>query len=235
MKIALIGYGKMGRVIEKIAQTKGHQIVFRSTSTLREGTLTDADVAIEFSTPETAFDNLMEVIEAKIPVVCGTTGWLERYEEIVAYCKKNDGSFIYASNFSIGVNLFFAINTFAARLMRKWNSYDVSVKEIHHTQKKDAPSGTAITITEEILKYNQKKDWILNAQESDKLTITAVREKDVKGTHKVSYVSDIDMISLEHKAFSRDGFAEGALLAAAWLKDKKGIFSMQDVLGIDSE
>lgn len=235
MKIALIGYGKMGKVIEKIAQLNGHQIVYKSTSTQKEGKLSEADVAIEFSTPETAFDNIKEALNAKIPVVCGTTGWLGRYDEIVNHCKENDGSFIYASNFSVGVNLFFVINTFAARLMGKWKEYDVSVEEIHHTQKKDAPSGTAITLSEEILNYSQKKNWVLNKQESDKLTITAVREEDVKGTHVISYNSEIDSIHLEHKAHSRDGFAKGALLAAAWLKDKKGIFSMKDVLGIDSE
>ena len=233
MKIALLGYGKMGKTIEKLALEKGHTIVFKSTSDSEKGFFDEADAAIEFSSPESAVKNISRALEAGIPIVCGTTGWLEKHDEMVKLCEKRNGSFIYASNFSVGVNLFFSINDYVAKLMAPWKEYNVSVEEIHHLQKKDAPSGTAITIAEGILKHSDKKDWKLNTSEENSLNITAKREEDVKGTHTVSYNSSIDTISLKHEAHSREGFAMGAILAAEFLKDKKGIFTMKNVLGIE--
>ncbi|MCB0453942.1 MAG: 4-hydroxy-tetrahydrodipicolinate reductase [Aequorivita sp.] len=233
MKIALLGYGKMGKTIEKLALEKGHTIVFKSTSDSEKGFFDEADAAIEFSSPESAVKNISRALEAGIPIVCGTTGWLEKHDEMVKLCEKRNGSFIYASNFSVGVNLFFSINDYVAKLMAPWKEYNVSVEEIHHLQKKDAPSGTAITIAEGILKHSDKKDWKLNTSEENSLNITAKREEDVKGTHTVSYNSSIDTISLKHEAHSREGFALGAILAAEFLKDKKGIFTMKNVLGIE--
>ncbi|WP_313111015.1 4-hydroxy-tetrahydrodipicolinate reductase [Aequorivita sediminis] len=232
MKIALLGYGKMGKTIERLALENGHSIVFKSWLGSSEGTIEDAEVAIEFSSPEAAVNNITKALKADLPIVSGTTGWLENYDEMVKLCEKRNGSFIYASNFSVGVNLFFSINEYAAKLMVQWKEYDVSVEETHHLEKKDAPSGTAITIARSILKYNNKKEWDLNSKGEDVLSITAKREEDVKGTHIVSYESDIDTISLKHEAHSREGFAKGAILAAEWLKDKKGVFSMKDVLGL---
>ncbi len=232
MKIALLGYGKMGQTIEKLALEKDHEIVYKSTSESSEGTFADADVAIEFSTPEAAVSNISKALKAGIPVVSGTTGWLDKYDEMMELCYERNGSFIYASNFSVGVNLFFSINEYAAKLFANWKEYEVSVNEIHHLQKKDTPSGTAITIAEAILKHSEKKEWKLDAAEEDALKITAQREADVKGTHQVTYVSAIDTVSLKHEAHSRDGFAKGAILAAEFLNGKKGVFTMKDVLGL---
>lgn len=230
MKIALLGYGKMGKIIEKLALEKGHSVVFKSAIDFEKGSFEEADAAIEFSSPEAAVKNISKALEAGIPIVSGTTGWLENYDEMVKLCEKRNGSFIYASNFSIGVNLFFNINEYVAKLMEPWKEYNVSVEEIHHLEKKDAPSGTAITIAEAVLKHSNKNDWKLNTSEENILNITAKREEDVKGTHTVSYDSPIDTISLKHEAHSREGFALGAILAAEWLQDKKGIFTMKDVL-----
>jgi len=231
MKIALLGYGKMGKIIEKLALEKGHSIVYTSTRNNSNGKLMDADAAIDFSSPDVAKDNIMKCIDHAIPIVSGTTGWLKDYDEVVEFCKKRHASFLYASNFSIGVNLFFKINEYAAKLMKDYKNYNVSVEEIHHTEKKDAPSGTAITITEDILKNSNKKEWILDDEKEDAITINAKREHDVKGTHTVKYESEIDTISLTHEAHTREGFALGAILAAEWIVGKEGIFSMQDVLG----
>lgn len=234
MKIALLGYGKMGKIIEKLALEKGHSVVFKSTSESSEGNFKDADVAIEFSAPEAAVANISNALEAGIPIISGTTGWLKKYDEMVNLCESRNGSFIYASNFSVGVNLFFSINEYAAKLMADWKEYDVSVEEIHHLEKKDAPSGTAITIAEGILKHSTKNNWKLNTSEENSLNIISKREEDVKGTHIVSYDSPIDSILFKHQAHSREGFAKGAILAAEWLKDKKGIHTMKDVLGIQN-
>lgn len=233
MKIALLGYGKMGKTIEKLALQKGHTIVYKSTSDSSEGTLTDADAAIEFSSPEAAVKNIMLCLEAGVPVVSGTTGWLSHYDEIIKLCEERNGSFIYASNFSVGVNLFFSLNEQLATLMNPWKAYNVSIEEIHHTEKKDAPSGTAITIAEGIIKQSEKKDWTLATANDDEVEITAKRIDDVKGTHIVSYASEVDTISITHEAHSRDGFAIGAIVASEWLVGKKGIFTMKDVLGIN--
>ena len=234
MKIALLGYGKMGKTIEQIALEKSHEIVFKSTSLAVEGDLSNADVAIEFSTPGAAVKHIKKALEANIPVVSGTTGWLKHYDEIINLCNKLNGTFLYASNFSVGVNIFFAINAYAAKLMQKFDEYEVSIKEIHHTQKIDAPSGTAISLAKDILKYSDKSGWILDEKNPDKLTISAIREEDVKGTHIITYQSEIDSIQLQHEAFSRTGFAKGAILAAEWIRDKQGVFSMKDVLKIEN-
>lgn len=232
MKIALLGYGKMGRTIEKLALEKGHSVVFKSSSDYSEGNLEDASVVIEFSSPEAAVKNISKALTAGIPVVSGTTGWLDHFYEITELCKERNGSFIYASNFSVGVNLFFNINEYVAKMMAPWKEYIPSIKEIHHTEKKDAPSGTAISLAEGLLKYSAKNEWQLDFEDERVLKISASREKDVKGTHIVTYDSPIDTISLKHEAHSREGFALGALLAAEWLLDKKGVFTMKDVLGL---
>lgn len=235
MKIALLGYGKMGKTIEKLALEKGHAIVFKSNQKTSEGNFESADVAIEFSSPEAAIQNISKALDGRIPIVSGTTGWLEDYDKMANLCHERNGSFIYASNFSIGVNLFFSINEFAAKLLAPWKDYNVSIKEIHHTEKKDAPSGTAISIAEGILKFSDKRDWKLDGTKQDELRVVAKREKDVKGTHIVSYDSEIDTISIKHEAHSREGFAMGAIMAAEWLQNKKGIFTMKDVLGIKTD
>lgn len=232
MKIALLGYGKMGKTIEGIALKKGFSIVYKSTSNTEEGNFDEAELAIDFSSPEAAVKNISRALEADLPVVSGSTGWLEQYDEMVSLCKSRNGSFLYASNFSVGVNLFFSINEYVAKLMAPWQDYDVSVEEIHHLEKRDAPSGTAISLAETIVKHTDKKKWGLDSNKADILSITAKREADVKGTHIVHYTSAIDAISLKHEAFSREGFAFGALLAGEWVIDKKGVFSMKDVLGI---
>lgn len=232
MKIALFGYGKMGKTIEKLAIADGHEIVYFRNSEGDKGSLSDAEVAIEFSTPETAFENITDALNVGIPIISGTTGWLDNYDSVKKICDEKHGSFLYASNFSIGVNIFFAINDFAAKLMRAHPEYRVSIEEIHHTEKKDAPSGTAISLANDILRHSDLKDWILNTEECDKITITSKREEDVKGTHGIEYASDIDTIQLKHTAHSREGFAKGAILAADWIKNKQGVFSMKDVLGI---
>ncbi|RDK87250.1 4-hydroxy-tetrahydrodipicolinate reductase [Marinirhabdus gelatinilytica] len=232
MKLALLGYGKMGKTIERLAKEMGHEIVYKKGSSLEEGTLTRAEAAIEFSIPEAAVTNIAHCLEKNIPVVSGTTGWLSEYDDMVQLCKKCNGSFIYASNFSIGVNLFFSINEYAAKIMAPWKEYSAGIEEIHHTQKLDAPSGTAITIAEGIIQHSEKKSWTMETPQDNEIKIEAVREGDVKGTHTVAYVSAIDTISLTHKAHTRDGFAKGAILAAQWLKNKKGVFTMKDVLGI---
>lgn len=232
MKIALLGYGKMGKTIERLAVAKGHSIVFKSSSASEEGDLRSANVAIEFSTPETAVKHITTCFENGIPVISGTTGWLEHYNEMLKLCEARNGSFIYASNFSIGVNLFFNLNEHVAKLMAPWKEYTVSIEEIHHTQKKDAPSGTAISIAEGIVKNSAKTGWKLGEAAVDEIAVTAKRIDDIKGTHIVRYASEVDSISLKHEAHSRDGFAIGAILAAEWIQHKKGVYSMRDVLQI---
>lgn len=231
MNIALLGYGKMGKTIERLAIQKGHAIVYKSSKTLTEGDITQADVAIEFSVPTTAVENINRCFELNIPVVSGTTGWLAQMDEVLKKCESSNGSFIYASNFSIGVNLFFSLNEKLAQLMQSWKDYEVNVKEIHHTQKLDAPSGTAITIAEGILKYSEKKTWELDTKSTENLNISAERIDDIKGTHEVSYQSEVDTITIKHEAHTRDGFALGAIIAAEWLEGKTGVYSMADVLG----
>lgn len=237
MNIALLGYGKMGKAIEEIAFQKGHSIVLKITSqntnALTPESLRTADVAIEFTGPETAFKNIQACLNAGIPIISGSTGWLEKMNEIEGICTKMNGAFLYASNFSIGVNLFFEVNKKLAQLMAERNEYDISIEEIHHTQKKDAPSGTAIKLAEQILQQIKRKEkWALEPGSSADLKITSKRVDPAPGTHHVTYHSAIDNIEIIHTAHSRQGFAAGAVLAAEFISSKKGVFTMADVLGI---
>ena len=234
MKIALIGYGKMGKAIEKIALKKGHEIVARfSSQGIDNELLASADVAIEFSKPDVAIQNIKTCFELNVPVICGTTGWLEQKEDVLQAVNRTNNAFLYASNFSIGVNLFFAINKYVAQIMNEQAQYDVRVEEIHHTAKLDAPSGTAISIANDILaNLDRKTKWVSGKSENQTdLSIFAVREDPVSGTHIITYDSPIDSIEIKHTAHSREGFAAGAVLAAEWILGKKGVFSMNDVLG----
>ena len=236
MNIALFGYGKMGKAIEKIALQRGHVI----TQKLGKGNSLhpeNIDVAIDFSLPEAAVTNISSCITTGIPVISGTTGWLDQYEDMVSLCTKNKGAFLYASNFSVGVNLFFELNKKLASLMNNQKDYNVSLEEIHHTQKLDAPSGTAITVANGIIENAQYKDWyLLEARQQEfsntHVPIRSVREGTVPGTHTVTYKSVIDTITISHEAHSREGFALGAVVAAEWLLGKKGVFSMRDVLNL---
>ena len=233
MKIALLGYGRMGKAIEKFALDRGHEIVYISDKDETQGDLSLADVAINFSVPQAAVENIKSALAENIPVVCGTTGWLDHYQEVVDYCKANQSGFLYASNFSIGVNLFFKINTIAAKLMKPHQEkYHPSLEEIHHIHKLDAPSGTALTLADAVLNESDLKGWEIDGNIKDKLNISSIREGEVPGTHTVKYTSSIDEISLKHQSFGRKGFALGAVVAAEWLADKKGIYSMNDVLNI---
>lgn len=238
MKIALVGYGKMGKAVEEIAMEKGHQIVLRINSKnpddLNLSNLKKADVAIEFTRPETAVENITTCLKAGLPVISGTTGWLEKSEHVKESVRANNGAFLFASNFSIGVNLFFRLNSYLAKMMSSYPDYEVLVKEIHHTEKKDAPSGTAITLAEQILSnYSFRKEWINEpANDPEKLAIISERIDTAPGTHEVTYRSSIDDIQIKHTAHSRKGFAGGAVLAAEFIIGKKGIFTMSDVLGI---
>ena len=235
MKIALIGYGKMGKTIENIAVQRGHEIVLRLDINNPEDfkRLSEVDVAIEFTRPESAIENLKQCIAEKVPVVCGTTGWLEQYDAMSALCRNNDSAFFYASNYSIGVNIFFEINRRLATMMNNYNMYDVRMEETHHTQKLDAPSGTAITLANGILEnVVRKTKWVCNTEGNDEdINITAKRIDPAPGTHIVTYESAIDTIEIAHTAHSREGFATGAVLAAEWIFGKKGVFSMKDMLG----
>lgn len=232
MKIALIGYGKMGKTIEKLAIEKGHQIIARISSKENLTDLKNADVAIEFSVPDATVNNLTTCFELGIPVVCGTTGWLKHFDEVLKTCQNRNGSFIYASNFSIGVNLFFQLNKQLAQMMAKHKSYKVSIEEIHHLQKLDSPSGTAISLASDIIEKTDYTSWNLNHGNDNEIIINAIRTGDAKGTHTISYSSSIDTISIKHEAHSREGFAQGAILAGEWLIGKKGIFTMKEVLGL---
>jgi len=237
MKIALIGYGKMGKAIEEVALSRGHEIVLRvGIENLEDNTpekIRKADVAIEFTGPDSAFDNIMRCLATDVPVVSGSTGWLQRLDEIRAFVRSNGHTFLYASNFSVGVNIFFEVNKRLAALMAPHPDYDVRITEVHHTEKRDAPSGTAITLAEQILeKIPQKKEWVNHISDNlDKLVILSERVDPAPRTHKVSYDSPIDDIEIIHTAHNRRGFATGAVLAAEFIRDKKGIFQMSDVLG----
>jgi 4-hydroxy-tetrahydrodipicolinate reductase len=237
MKIALIGYGKMGKAIEEIALSKGHQIVLKITSSnideFTTAAIKNADVAIEFTNPHSAINNLKKCLQAGVPVICGSTGWLNQWNGIEAFCQQHNGTLLFASNFSIGVNLFFELNIFLAKLMSNHTNYNILMEEIHHTQKKDAPSGTAITLAEQILQHvTTKENWVNHAtQNADELEIISKRIDAVTGTHSIKYTSAIDEIEITHKAFNRTGFAAGAILAAEYIKDKKGIITMKEVLG----
>jgi 4-hydroxy-tetrahydrodipicolinate reductase len=233
MRIALVGYGKMGKIIDEIAQKRGHEIVARLKETPTAENLNNPDVAIEFSLPEAAYYNIKACLENKVPVICGTTGWLDKKEEIEKIAVDNDSAFLYGSNFSLGVNLFFALNEKVADIMKNVDEYSCQLEEIHHVHKKDAPSGTAISIAEGIIKNNPKFNaWKLEETQGQELGIFAIREDEVPGTHSVYYKSEVDEIEIKHTAFNRNGFALGAVVAAEWIRDKKGNFTMKDVLGL---
>eukprot|EP01090_Pellita_catalonica_P020160 TRINITY_DN7078_c0_g1_i1.p1 TRINITY_DN7078_c0_g1~~TRINITY_DN7078_c0_g1_i1.p1 ORF type:complete len:234 (+),score=51.51 TRINITY_DN7078_c0_g1_i1:396-1097(+) len=232
MKIALLGYGRMGKEIEKIALQRGHQIVIK-TSGKEVYDITKADVAIDFSIPSSAYDNISNCINNNTPVISGTTGWLDKYNDIVDLCNEKNGAFIYASNFSLGVNVFFELNKQLAKMMNTLEQYNVSIEEIHHTKKLDAPSGTAITLAEGVIENTKQKAWELDEKTSEEnIPIKAIRTPNVPGTHTVTYNSEIDTIDIKHTAHNRQGFALGAVIAAEWLNNKTGVFTMRDVLNL---
>lgn len=238
MRIALVGYGKMGKAIETIATNKGHVISAaigsQNSHLLDSINPTNTDVVIEFTRPEAALKNILTCLQKKVPVVCGTTGWLQHYEQVKEVCLRQETAFLFASNFSVGVNLFFYLNEILAQKMANYPTYQAEIVEVHHTQKLDAPSGTAITLAEGILAHMPNlKSWV-NAPTTHphELPIISVREGDVYGIHSITYRSEIDSIEIKHTAHSRQGFASGAVMAAEWLHNKKGLFTMKDVLGI---
>ncbi|AUC14485.1 4-hydroxy-tetrahydrodipicolinate reductase [Tenacibaculum sp. SZ-18] len=232
MKLALLGYGRMGKEIEKIALERGHEIVIKTNGD-ETYDISMADVAIDFSIPSSAFSNISNCINNNVPVVSGTTGWLDKYDEAINLCKEKKGAFIYASNFSLGVNIFFALNERLADMMKTQKQYSLDIEEIHHIKKLDAPSGTAITLAEGIIENSNKDTWDLDGEKTKKnIPIKAVRTPDVPGTHTVNYESEVDSIEIKHTAHNRKGFALGAVVAAEWLIGKEGVYSMRDVLNI---
>jgi 4-hydroxy-tetrahydrodipicolinate reductase len=235
MKIALLGYGKMGQVIERIALERGHEIVLKKDEFNTYDGLSTADVAIDFSVPTAAVSNISSCFHANVPVVSGTTGWLEHYDEMEALCNEKQGGFISSSNFSLGVNIFFELNEYLAKIMAQFDSYKVSMEEIHHTQKLDAPSGTAISLAKGVIENSAYAKWTLDNPKEKEIHIEAKRIGDVPGTHTVTYDSTVDSIELKHTAHNREGFALGAVIAAEWLAGKKGIYTMKDVLNLESK
>ena len=238
MRILIVGYGKMGKVIEQIAISRGNEVPYKidlsNTALFKTLTNKDVDVAIEFSQPESAYGNIKQCLENNIPVVSGTTGWLDKKPEIEKLCKETNGAFFYASNYSVGVNLFFHLNKILASIMNNYPQYEVRTEEIHHTQKRDAPSGTAITLAEGIISnVGRKQKWVnAEAKQESELEIISKRIDPYPGTHTVMYNSNVDSIEIKHTAHSREGFAEGAVVAAEWLYGKKGVFGMDDMLKI---
>ena len=230
MKIALLGYGKMGKEIEKISIERGHSISVIIDKEDDVKSLIDSDVAINFSTPSSAVSNIKLALDSSIPVISGTTGWLENYNEIVEYSKNTKTSFMYASNYSLGVNLFFELNKKLTSLLNKHDQYKIALQEIHHTEKIDKPSGTALTLAEDIIKGTDYKDWSFKNNTNKTIKMESLRENNVPGTHKVKYDSEIDSIEITHTAHSRKGFALGAVVAAEWIIDKKGVFNMTDMI-----
>ncbi|WP_042499732.1 4-hydroxy-tetrahydrodipicolinate reductase [Algibacter lectus] len=233
MNIALLGYGRMGQTIEQIAIKRGHNIVLKVDKDDTDYDITKADVAIDFSIPNVAFNNISNCLNNNVPVISGTTGWLDNYDNAIALCEEKKGAFIYASNFSLGVNIFFELNKTLAKMMSTLEQYNVSMEEIHHTKKLDAPSGTAITLAEGIINNNPHYDgWMLDDKADKKLPIVAKRIEDVPGTHTVTYQSEVDTITIDHVAHNRQGFALGAVIASEWIVGKTGVFTMNDVLNI---
>ncbi|MCK0110086.1 4-hydroxy-tetrahydrodipicolinate reductase [Flavobacteriaceae bacterium S0825] len=233
MKIALLGYGKMGKAIENIALERGHSIVLKISDDINNHNIRTADVAIDFSIPEAAVKNISNCLKNGVPVISGTTGWLKNYNDMVALAKERDGAFIYASNFSLGVNIFFELNKQLAKMMSNLSQYNVDLEEIHHTQKLDAPSGTAITLAEGIIENTTNESWSLGeTDEANTIPIESKRIEAVPGTHFVNYNSNVDTISISHTAHNRQGFALGAVIAAEWIIGKTGVFTMNDVLNI---
>lgn len=232
MKIALLGYGKMGKVIERIALERGHQIILKKDTLTSFDGLQNADVAIDFSAPNVAVENISTAINHGVPVVSGTTGWLEDYHGIVKLCNEKNAAFLYGSNFSLGVNLFFELNDYLAKMMAKFKGYKVSMEEIHHTQKLDKPSGTAISLANAIINHSDKNNWSIENPKQEDVFIDVKRIDDVPGTHSIFYNSDVDFIEIKHVAHNREGFALGAVIAAEWIIGKKGVFTMKDVLDL---
>jgi 4-hydroxy-tetrahydrodipicolinate reductase len=232
MKIALLGYGKMGQVIERIALERGHEIVLKKDETNSFEGLSNADVAIDFSVPTAAVNNISSCFHANVPVISGTTGWLEHYDEIATLCAAKNGGFISSSNFSLGVNIFFELNDYLAKIMSKFDSYKVEMEEIHHTQKLDAPSGTAISLAKGVIENSSYTDWTIENPEQNQIHIESKRIGTVPGTHTVTYNSSVDAIEIKHTAHNREGFALGAIIAAEWIVGKQGIFTMKDVLNL---
>jgi len=232
MKIALFGYGKMGKMIASLAENRGHQIVAKIDIGDTDIDFNDMDVAIDFSTPDAAFDNISGCINHSVPVISGTTGWLEEYEKVVQLCEDKDGAFIYASNYSLGVNVFFELNEYLAKMMKSLDQYSVAMEEIHHTQKLDAPSGTAITLAEGIIKNTSHIAWKMEGSNTEGIPISSKRIGTVPGTHTIDYSSNVDSIEIKHTAHNREGFALGAIIAAEWIIGKTGVFKMKDVLGL---
>jgi len=251
VRIALLGYGKMGKAVEKIAESRGHEIVYKinleNAHNFLAISLKNVDVAIDFSMPTSAYDNIMKCFDAKVPVVVGTTGWYDQFDAVKSRCESEGQSMIYSTNFSLGVNIFFKINKLLSRYMGQRNDYDVMIEEIHHTEKKDHPSGTAITLAKQILEHSKtKKRWKgrlffeqqhddipMQSLQTDEMLIESKRIKDVPGDHTVTYSSANDSIIIKHSAITRQGFAEGAVLAAEWIQGKKGLFTMEDLLQLD--
>ncbi|MFC2110740.1 4-hydroxy-tetrahydrodipicolinate reductase [Bacteroidota bacterium] len=233
MKIALLGYGKMGQTIEKIAVSRGHEIVLKIDKDAPEYDISIADVAIDFSIPDSAVANITNCLNNNVPIISGTTGWLDSFQEMKDLCSSQNGAFIYASNYSLGVNIFFELNNHLAKMMANLDQYDVNIEEIHHKQKLDEPSGTAITLAEGVIEHTKNTQWQLDkATEENSIPITAIRSPEVPGTHTITYNSSVDQIDIKHTAHNRQGFALGAVVAAEWIIGKKGVFTMKDVLGI---
>jgi 4-hydroxy-tetrahydrodipicolinate reductase len=233
MKIALLGYGRMGKSIEKIALQRGHEIVLKVDEYSGSYDISVADIAIDFSVPSVAYSNISNCLINNVPVISGTTGWLDKYGAITALCKKHNGAFIYASNFSLGVAIFFELNEYLAKMMGSLSQYEISMEEIHHTKKLDEPSGTAISLAEGIIKHTSKQNWALNVtNDALEIPIVSKRISDTPGTHSIEYISEVDSIEIKHTAHNREGFALGAVVASEWLVNKTGIFTMKDVLGL---
>ncbi|HEU4496940.1 MAG TPA: 4-hydroxy-tetrahydrodipicolinate reductase [Flavobacterium sp.] len=235
MRIALLGYGKMGRIIERTALERGHEIILKKSREDAFDGLENAEVAIDFSVPDAAVANISACLNSNIPVISGTTGWLDDYGKIVSLCDEKQGAFIYGSNFSLGVNIFFELNAYLAKTMAKFSQYKASIEETHHTQKLDAPSGTAITLAKEIIDNSDYSSWALENAKDDEILIGAKRIEGVPGTHSVFYASEVDTIEIRHTAHSREGFALGAVIAAEWIIGKKGLFTMKDVLDLSNK
>ncbi|MGO4920466.1 4-hydroxy-tetrahydrodipicolinate reductase [Maribacter spongiicola] len=232
MRIALFGYGKMGHMIEQIALNRGHEIVAKIDENSENIDFSTMDVAIDFSMPEAAFGNITKCLHNNVPIISGTTGWLNKYDDAITLCNEKKGAFIYASNFSLGVNIFFELNNYLAKMMQNLREYNVELEEIHHTQKLDAPSGTAITLAEGVIANSNYKQWKLESAAKETLKITSKRIGTVPGTHTVAYDSIVDSIEIKHTAHNREGFALGAVTAAEWIIGKTGVFSMRDVLNL---
>ena len=239
MNIAILGYGKMGREIEKTAIERNHNVVLiidiDNQADLNQKNLSNIDVAIDFSIPDSAYSNIIKCFEYNTPVVSGTTGWLDKFEEIISICRDKNQAFFYAANYSLGINIFMQLNKYLAGIMNRFSDYEITMEETHHTQKLDAPSGTAIKLANDIIHVvNRKSKWELNkASDDNSIKITSVRKDNVMGIHKITFNSPMDIIEMQHSAKSRKGFAAGAILAAEFIKDKKGYYTINDLLQIE--